>query len=244
MSTFVLIHGAGDAGWSWHLVDRALRKLGHDIVAPDLPCDDDEAGLEEYADTVVEAIGDRRDLIVVGHSFGGFTAPLVADRLPVEMLVLVAPMIPSPGETADDYWTHTGYKEAVRRHAARDGVTGHSDPSVLFYHDVPTRLAERARQHERAQSSTPGAKPWPLKAWPKVPTRCLVCTEDRLFPVDWLRDVIATRLAIVADEIAAGHCVSLSRPQELAARLDAYAASVTTSRRAGTRARPRGPRTR
>src|SRR4029453_4604071 len=108
MATFVLIHGAADVGWYWHLVKAELRRRGHDVVAPDLPCDDDAAGLPEYADTVVEAIGDRRDLVVVGQSFGGFTAPLVADRLPVDVLVLVAAMIPSPGETTAEYFAAIG----------------------------------------------------------------------------------------------------------------------------------------
>ena len=58
MSTFVLIHGAGDVGWYWHLVEAELRRRGHDTVAPDLP-GDDSAGLNEYADAVVEAVGDR-----------------------------------------------------------------------------------------------------------------------------------------------------------------------------------------
>src|SRR5918998_75251 len=83
MATFALIHGGGDVGWYWHLVERELRERGHDTVAPDLPCDDDTAGLREYTDTVVAAIGDRADdLVVVGTSYGGFTAPLVADRRP------------------------------------------------------------------------------------------------------------------------------------------------------------------
>ena len=75
MATFVLIHGAADVGWYWHLLEAELRARGHDTVAPDLPCDDDAAGLDEYVDTVREAIGDRTDLVVVGHSLGGFTAP-------------------------------------------------------------------------------------------------------------------------------------------------------------------------
>lgn len=217
MSTFVLIHGAGDVGWYWHLVEAQLRKHGHDVVAPDLPCDDDSAGLEEYANTVVDAIGHRKNLIVVGQSFGGFTAPLIADRLPVEALVLVAAMIPRPGETADEYWKNTGYREALQEQAARDGgLTGHEDPHVLFYHDVPRKLAEEALRHERAQSSTPGAAPWPLKAWPNVRTHFVLCTEDRIFPSDWLRRVVRERLNITPDEIAAGHCVALSRPEELA----------------------------
>ena len=98
MATFALIHGGGDVGWYWHLVERELRRRGHDVVAPDLPCDDDSAGLPEYVDSVVDAIGDGHDLVVVGQSYGGFTAPLVADRLQVDALVLVAGMIPAPGE--------------------------------------------------------------------------------------------------------------------------------------------------
>ncbi|WP_020579788.1 alpha/beta fold hydrolase, partial [Actinopolymorpha alba] len=90
----MLIHGAGDVGWYWHLVEAELHARGHEAIAPDLPCDDDSAGLTEYADTVAEAIGDRTNLIVVAQSFGGFTAPLVCDRVAVELLVLVAPMIP------------------------------------------------------------------------------------------------------------------------------------------------------
>jgi len=70
---------------------------------------------------VVEAVGDRRDLIVVGQSFGGFTAPLVAARLPVEVLVFVAGMVPSPGEPPGDRWANTGYGAAVREQTARDG---------------------------------------------------------------------------------------------------------------------------
>ncbi len=56
MATFALVHGAGDVGWYWHLVEAELRRRGHDVVAPDLPCDDDGASLDDYADAVVEAI--------------------------------------------------------------------------------------------------------------------------------------------------------------------------------------------
>jgi pimeloyl-ACP methyl ester carboxylesterase len=102
MAKFVLIHGAGDGGWYRHLLEAELRRRGHHVVAPDLPSEDDSAGLPEYADTMVDAIGDRGDLVVVAQSFGGFTAPLVCDRLPVDLLVLVAGMVPRPGEPPDD----------------------------------------------------------------------------------------------------------------------------------------------
>jgi len=116
MATFVLIHGAGDVGWYWHLVEAELRARGHDAVAPDLPCDDDSAGLTEYADAVVRAIGDRTDLVVVAQSAGGFTAPLVCERVPAMLLVLIAPMIPAPGEAPEDYWVNTRYEDEVHEH--------------------------------------------------------------------------------------------------------------------------------
>jgi hypothetical protein len=210
VATFVLIHGGGDVGWYWHLVERELRQRGHDTVAPDLPCDDDSAGLAEYADAVVEAIGGRRGLVVAAQSLGGFTAPLVAARVPVELLVLVAGMIPAPGEAPNDWPANTGFDKVMRQQAQR--YAGQE----LIYHDVPPALAELARRHARDQSGTPGQAPWPLEDWPPVPTRFVLCTEDRFFPPEFMRRVVADRLGVVPDEIAAGHAVALSRPKELA----------------------------
>jgi pimeloyl-ACP methyl ester carboxylesterase len=217
-ATFALIHGAGDVGWYWHLVEAELGERGHDVVAPDLPCDDDSAGLSEYADTVIEAIGERTDLVVVAQSLGGFTAPLVCERVPVKMLVLVAPMIPVPGEAPADYWTDTRYDEEVREQ--------YDDEVALFYQDVPPELVSEARKRGRTQSETRMGEPSPLKAWPDVPTRVLLCRNDRLFPAHFLRRVARERLAITPDEIDGGHTPALSRPKELADYLEAYAAEL------------------
>ena len=113
MATYVLIHGAGGSAWEWHLVAAELRERRHEVVAVDLPVEDESAGWSEYADTAIDAIGDRTDLVVVAHSLGGFTAPLVCARVPVNLLVLVAGMIPSPGETGMEWWANTGYEQAA-----------------------------------------------------------------------------------------------------------------------------------
>jgi SAM-dependent methyltransferase len=224
LSTFVLIHGGGDVGWSWHRVEAELRARGHDVVAPDLPGGDDSLELDDYARAVVAAVADRKDLVVVAHSFGGFTAPLVAVRLPVDALVFVAGMVPSPGEAPNDWWGRTGYRKAVEEQAARDGgATGNPDPYVSFYHDVPRDLAAQALSKERAHPSAAcGASSWPLEALPDVPTHFVLCTEDRFLPPAFLRRTVAERLGVVPDEIAAGHCVALSRPKELADILESY----------------------
>jgi pimeloyl-ACP methyl ester carboxylesterase len=229
MATFALIHGGGDVGWYWHLVAPLLRGRGHDVVAPDLPSDDDTATLLDYADTVVEAIGDRRDLLVVAQSYGGFTAPLVADRLPVQRLVYVSAMVPAPGEAPADWWENTGYRRAVDEQARLDGgLTGSDDPFVTFFNGVPRPLAEEAMSHERSESEAAYQSPWPLDALPAVPASFVVCTEDRFFPAPFMRRVAAERLGVVPDEIAAGHCVALSHPQQLTNLLDGYARATVS----------------
>ncbi|MBV1850699.1 alpha/beta fold hydrolase [Catellatospora tritici] len=220
MTTFVLIHGAGDVGWYWHLVEAELRARGHDTVAPDLPCEDDSAGLPEYADTVAAAVGDRRDLVVVGQSLGGFTAPLVCTRLPVRQLVLVAPMIPAPAEAPAEYWTATEY--------ARQAHEQYDDPIDLFYHDVPAQLAAEALRRGRTQSEARLGEPTPMTVWPDVPTRVLIGHRDRMFPPAYLRRVAQDRLGRTPDEIDTAHTPALSRPTELATRLDEYARHAHT----------------
>ncbi|RCK69064.1 alpha/beta hydrolase [Desertihabitans brevis] len=228
MSTFVLVHGAGDSGWAWHRVADELQALGHDAVAPDLPADDETPTLHDYATAVVEAVGDRSDLVVLGHSFGAFTATLVADRLPARLLVLLAAMVPAPGEPPGRWWENTGYARAVEEQAALDGgLTGHDDPYVAYLHDVPRPLAEEAMVRERDHPSAAAmAAPWPLAAWPDVPTRVVLCREDRFLPPALQRRVAAERLGLRPVEIDGSHCVHLSRPRAVAELLVELAAEV------------------
>lgn len=224
MATFVLIHGAADTAWYWHLVEPELRERGHDVVTMNLPCDDDSAGLAEYADTVVGAIGDRKDLVLVAQSFGGFTAPLVCERVPVDLMVLVAAMVPSPGETPNDYWTNTNWEPGKLDPVEPPEGMSKEDAETIaaFMHDVPPEIAAEALRRVRDQSETPGRKIWPLDAWPDVPTRFLLCRDDRFFTPEWMRRVAKERLGITPDEIDGSHCIALSRPKELADRLEAY----------------------
>jgi pimeloyl-ACP methyl ester carboxylesterase len=226
MATFVLIHGAGSTSWYWHLVAPELRAEGHDVVAVDLPCDDDSAGLAAYTDTVVDAIGARNGMVLVAQSMAGFTAPLVCERVPVDLLVLLAAMVPAPGETGNDWWVNTGWAEA--RGAA--GLADDDDEVTLFLHDVPPDLAAESAHHIGNQSGTPFEEPWPLAAWPDVATRFLLCRDDRFFPADFQRRVVRERLGITPDEMDGGHLPALARPKELAERLLAYQAEWESGR--------------
>ena len=215
MATFVLLPGAGSDSWYWHLVVPYLEEAGHDVVAVDLPVTDDTAGFPEYADVVVDAIGDRRDVVLVAQSLSGFVAPLVCERVPVELMVLVAAMVPRPGESGGDWWTNTGHAQAL-------GPDASDDPVEMFLHDVPDDVARESEHHVFDQSGAPFADPWPLDAWPDVPTRFLLCRDDRFFPPDFQRRVVRERLGFEPDEMDGGHLPALARPHELAQRLLRY----------------------
>jgi len=152
----------------------------------------------------------------VAQSLGGFTAPLVCDRVPVELLVLVAPMIPAPGEAPADYWAKTRYDEESHER--------YKDEIALFYQDVPPELAAEALKRGRTQSEARLGEPSPMKAWANVSTRVLLGRDDHLFPAPFLRRVARERLGITPDEIDGGHTPALSRPKDLADRLEGYAA--------------------
>lgn len=221
MSAIALIPGAGGNAWYWNRVVPGLRVRGHDGVAVDLPADDDRAGLEEYADAVVQAIRDRTDIALVAQSMGAYTAGVVATRLPVSAIVLVNPMIPRAGESAGAWWAATGQGAAMEEHARSIGLPGLSldDAENLFGHDVPADVWAESANHLRGQSGTPFGEPWPVAVWPSVPTHVIVSRDDRLFPLEFARRVARERLGVEAEEIDGGHLVALSRPQELADRI-------------------------
>jgi pimeloyl-ACP methyl ester carboxylesterase len=226
MTTFLLIPGAGGQAWYWHRLVPELRRRGHDAIAVDLPAGDDQAGLPEYVDAVVVAAQARvdpsDDLVVVGQSMGGLTAPLVGDRLPVSRLVLVNPMIPVPGETGNDFWVNTAQEEARRAYDRQSGRSPDApfDPLVYFFHDVPEEVTTEAfAMGDLAQSDTPFTQPWPRDAWPDVPTAVLSSQDDRLFPYEFQIRVACERLGITPEPLPGGHLVALSRPEELAAAL-------------------------
>lgn len=224
MTVFALVHGSGDGGWAWHLVEQALRECGHEAVAPDLPTDRDGATWDDCADAVVAAVDGAEEVVLVGHSSGGFVVPLVAQRLGAVLQVFVAAMVPTPGESAAEWFDSVGWSDAVAERARADGgLTGSADPLVAFYHDVPQELATRAMARERTTDQRLGDTPYPSLTMPGSTARYVVTTRDRFLPPVVQRRVAAERLGITAPErIEAGHCPHLSRPEELARTLAGY----------------------
>ena len=220
--TFVLVPGAGGDTVFWHRLVAELEGRGHRALPVELPVRDDSAGLDAYADTVVAAIGDRSPVVLVAQSMGGLTAPLVCDRVPVELLVLVNAMVPVPGETGGEWWTVTGQGEAAAAYRQQLGLATDLSDEETYFHDVPADVVAATMAQEFDQSGRPFEDPWPLERWPDVPTRVVAGRDDRLFPLDFQRKVAAERLGLDVDDVPGGHCVALSRPVELTDQLESY----------------------
>lgn len=220
---FVLIPGAGGAGWYWHRLVPELEERGHAAVAVDINEDDPALGLPEYADITVAAIGDDRDdLVLVGQSLGGFTVPMVASRVPVRQIVLLNAMVPLPGETPGEWWGATGQEEARSANDRAAGRDPEFDEVTHFLHDVPEDLVAAGASEQRGPSDTPFGQPCEFTGWPDVPIRVLAGADDRFFPIGFQRRVARERLGLKADVTPGGHLVALSRPAELADRLVSY----------------------
>ena len=234
MATYALIPGGGGDPWEWHRLVPELEARGHEAMPVRLPAEDDTAGWSEYADVVVDALGERSDVIVVAESMGGFTAPIVCTRRPVALLVLLNAMIPVPGETFNAWWSNTGSGPAQQEYLASIGLAPAqaADDALVYYHDLPRQLSDEAQSRTwQDQSSTPLDEPWPLAAWPDVPTRVLAGRHDRMFPLEFQRRIARERLGLEVDDIDGGHMVALSNPAALADRLEAYRLEFRDERR-------------
>ena len=224
MSMFVLVHGAYHGGWCWSRLVPGLESLGHRVATPDLPCDDPTAGHAENVAAVLAAMDAAdagRDVVLVGHSLGGLTVPLVARKRAVRRVVFLctAPMI--GGGAADELRTRLTterYRAMVRfRDANGRALISPADAWHGFYHDCDDEAAAWAIARLRPQSALPMTEPWPLTEWPDVPRSVILARDDRAVRFD--AGMEAGRLILDgADPIVidGSHSPFLSRPDELA----------------------------
>jgi pimeloyl-ACP methyl ester carboxylesterase len=223
VSLFALIHGAWQAGWLWDEVVPELAARGHAAVAPDLPSEDPNAGLNDYARVVRDAIGAEDDVIVVGHSFGGVTAPLI----PARGIVFVCGHIPQPGRSLEE----TAAENNPSTDNAHDGRTVDDQDRDYWvdrelairdlYNECDRATAEAAADRLRRQSLRPRKERSPLTAWPDVPCHYILGTNERMIRPDWSRQA-ARRIGATLHELDSDHTPMLSRPSELAALLASF----------------------
>lgn len=226
MTTYALVHGAWHGGECWGPTAALLRAAGHEVVAPDLPCEDPSAGLAAYRDAVLAALADHPsdDLVLVGHSLGGLTIPLIAATRPVRELVFLCALVPLPGAsvaqdlmTLDDTFDPRWASLSGHLVSHDDGTSSWPAQAAIdaFYHDCPAELAARAAASLRRQAWTPSTEPSPLTAYPAVPARAIVCTDDRVLSADACARHAHERLDATVVQLGGGHSPMLAQPEAL-----------------------------
>ena len=229
MSIFALVHGAWHGPWCWERLVGSLRQRGHDVVVPDLPSEDTELGLEDYADTIERALGDAGDVILVPHSLGGLVGPVVARRRPLTALVYLCGLVPEPGLSFGEQVSRS--KEPILtiaggREMDAQGRSHWPDPDAtarIMYGDLAPEDASWAfeRLRTQAQKSQGERSPEPPAS---LRVESIVGTEDKLVSPDWSRRVARERLGAEPVEIPTGHFPMITHPELLAdelAQLDA-----------------------
>src|ERR1700735_2253875 len=210
--TFALIPGAGGVACCWHRVVPLLQAAGHEAIAIDLPGDDPDAGLPEYAGLVAGASGSRDNVVLVAMSLGGFTAPLVAAELPVSAMVFVNAMIPRPGETPNAWWDNTGWSDARVAAAKQGGYGSDVDLAVYFLHDVPPDIAAAGAPYQRPEADVAFGSSCDFSGWPPVPIRAVAGADDRFFPVTFQQALARDRLRLQGDAAPRGHPRAVAAP--------------------------------
>lgn len=168
----MLIPGAGIDPRIYRATIAALGELGQRALAPVLPLDDEDAAPSDHAAAVLAALPeDGGDLVVVAQSLGAFAGPLVAERAEAAGLVLLAPMIPAPGETAGEWWANTGHEAAIAGLRERFGPMsewGREALAEVFLHDVDEATVRANARYEGAPGRGMFAEPWPLDLFPRI----------------------------------------------------------------------------
>ncbi len=226
MTTFALVHGAFHGAWCWDLLVAELTARGHATAVPELPSEDPTAGVDRYADIVVDTLsGIDDDVVVVGHSLGCLTIPVVAERRPVALLAYLAGPVPAPGRTVAEAMAFLGPRQPGR--IGTDAITApdgtHSIPFdaaiEAFYHDCDPELAAWAASRLRRQSWLPIIEPSPLHAVPTAPAAYIACEDDRTLAPERQYRTAREMLGVEAIVVAGSHSPMLSRPSDLAAVL-------------------------
>jgi pimeloyl-ACP methyl ester carboxylesterase len=231
VTTFALVHGSWHGAWCWERLAPFLQQAGHDVVAMDLPTDDASATCDTFADVICSALDGRGDdVVVVGHSYGGFVIPLVAARRPVRHLVYLCAYYPCIGRSVDDQLRD---EPDIVNPAVYAGLKPDSQSRLVWvdyalaremlYADCDEPTVDAAIERLRPQSTHANTLPYSLTEYPAVPCTSVVCTDDRALRLEPANRIAARRGGELV-ELPGSHSPFLSRPEALAEVLLSIAA--------------------
>ncbi len=228
MATFCLIHGQWHDGSCWGPVADRLRAAGHEVVAPDLPFDDPDAGYAERARPALAALaGLDGQVVIVGHSAGSAEAALVAAERRPALVVYLCPRfggLPVPTGAPDVF--RAGFPFPAKDVLGRT-VWEPQDAIDVMYSRLPPATGRALARRLRPGAAAAGE--YPLGRPPDIPSALVYATDDEFFTPEWERFVARDMLGVEPIEIAGGHFPMAEDPAALAELLDRLASGTLTA---------------
>jgi pimeloyl-ACP methyl ester carboxylesterase len=228
MATYVLVHGAAHGGWCYRPVAQRLRAAGHGVHTPTLSGVGErrhllrgDIDLDTHITDIVNLLfyEDLRDVILVGHSYGGMVITGVADRALDRLahLVFLDAVQPRHGESLVD---STPEAAALPEHTGVvvDGVQMILNPTLghtfgVTDPEVGAWMLERLTPH-----------PWKTFTQPlvlarqddvlRIPRTSITCVDTFLRESE--ESLKRTLDADNVWHVDTGHDVMLSEPEQLA----------------------------
>lgn len=233
IKNYVLVHGAYHGGWCWKFVAELLRAQGHRVFTPTLtglgerlhllPSKPD---LDTHIEDVVRVIANEelRDVILVGHSYGGAVVTGAADRArdAIAHLVYLDALVLQPGKAVLDGASNEtlAFYESLR--AGNDGPGAIPIPPIEFFavyeQEQVEWLQRRLNPHPVETFFTKLRLQHPLGAG--RPVTYITCTDPYFPQTEVFRNFAKTVPGWNQLDIATGHDAMVTAPEELAELLN------------------------
>jgi pimeloyl-ACP methyl ester carboxylesterase len=236
VATFVVAHGAWSAGWAWKKVRPLLRAAGHEVWTPTYTgigerhhLANEAVDLELHIADILNLLEfeDLRDIVLVGHSYGGIVATGVADRAPerLQQLIYVDAFVPRNGQGLVDM-SPPDQRDRWRERARAEG-----DGWRIPYNPIPPDTSEEdvawITKYRMAQPLKCFEQRLRLSREPAMPRSYVYCT--RIAPGDIFRqfaDRARSEPGWRYFEIDASHSPHVTAPRALCALLERIAAGA------------------
>lgn len=230
MSTYVLIHGSWHGAWCWYKMLPRLKRLGHEVIAPDLPglgkdvTPIDQVSLESWTESVCQIVASQPDpVVLVGHSRGGIILSRVAEKRPTKLsrLVYVTAALVRDGESLQQLLVEDGTSLILSNLVmADDGNSSMVKEEALkpvFYEESPEEDIALARLLLRPEPRGPAgtAVHTTEKNFGSVPRFYIECLRDKAIPHSLQKKMYSALPCQRVMTIDTDHSPFFSAPEQL-----------------------------
>ena len=243
MATIVLAHGAWSAAWAWRKMRPLMARSGHSFFTPTYTGLGERAhlanpsiDLETHIEDVLGVLEfeDLRDVVLLGHSYGGMVATGVADRARARIahLIYLDAFVPKDGESLFDLVPEEQRKRQQASAAAGDGwrIAPNPTPEDTSAEDQAWIATKRLPHPLKCMETRLRLRNGPLT----LPRSYIVATRNVHGPFGQFAALARTTPGWTCDEIDASHSPNVTAPEALMTLIDRIIARRTA--RDGNRA--------